>query len=104
METETEKPIRGRGIVADVVLNFLIFAVCDAVYAIAFGLLMPNLANSASELFATLMVDVYAGAAFFLALLTATFPPKKLRTVWIIGAVGPPVMLLIFFFSLLFKK
>lgn len=108
METETQKPIQKRGTVADVVLNFLIFALCDVVWAVILGLvfdrLMPDSSLMSDEAFATVMVNVYAGVAFFLALFTATvFRPKKLRTIWIIGAVGPPAVLLIFLVFLLFK-
>ena len=96
-------------VIGNVILNFLIFVLCDAVWAVVlvllFTWLMPNLPEKFGELFATIMVNVYAGVAFFLALFTAkVFRPKRLRTIWIIGAVGPPMTLLIFFILQLFKK
>ena len=63
------------------------------------------LPDNDAEPFATLMVNAYAGVAMVLAFLTSrVFVPKKLQTVWIIGALAPLAMLAAFGISLLFSK
>jgi hypothetical protein len=82
-------------------LHLLIYAVCDAAWALVLAPLVPG---SLSEMYATLFVEGYAGVAVLLAFFTSReLKPKKLRTVWIIGAVGP-IAVLVVFFVLLFSK
>jgi len=103
-QASSQKRERQRRGASEFFLHLLIYAACDVAWALIFSRLVPDTC-SASEVFATLFVDVYAGIAFVLAFLTSkVFVLKRLRTVWVIGALGPLAMLLVFFLSLLFVK
>jgi drug/metabolite transporter (DMT)-like permease len=93
-----KKPV---GSISAFFLYLLIYAACDAVWAIIVAPLVPD---SASELYATLFVNVYAGIAILLAFFTSReFRPKRIRTVWIIAAIAPLTMVAAFFICLLKK-
>jgi hypothetical protein len=99
--TDQNAPKKPVGSISTFFLHFLIYAACDAVWAL---IVAPFLPDSATELYATLFVNVYAGIAVVLAFFTSReFRPKRIRTVWIIGAIAPLMMVAAFFICLLRK-
>jgi TPR repeat protein len=92
-----QKQEKSGGIFRRFLRNIGIFAVC---WLAGMAILFPIVSYSeilSPEAFASLMVDVYVRLALLFALLFAIISfPKRVRTLWIIGAVGPLVGLLIF--------
>lgn len=100
--TSPNAPKKPAGSISIFFLHLLIYAACDAVWALIVAPLVPD---SESELCATLFVNVYAGIAIVLAFFTSReFRPKRIRTVWIIGAIAPLTMVAAFFILLLKKS
>jgi fluoride ion exporter CrcB/FEX len=94
-------PKKPLGSISTFFLHLVIYAACDAVWAL---IVAPFVPDSASELYATMFVNVYAGIAILLAFFTfREFRPKRIRTVWIIGAIAPLTMVAAFFIILLKK-
>ena len=77
-----------------------IYIACDLVYIVVlgFGMAAAGMGDRYTEPFLTLMIDSYWKAAIALAVVTSKWIiPKKIKTVWIIGAIGPAVLILLMF-------
>lgn len=80
--------------------NFGIFVVCDLLYIVVVGGILSNINGVDVEKLGAAMATFSLNLSLFAAILTSRFfVPKRLRTVWIIGASAPPcafVLLLLF--------
>jgi hypothetical protein len=81
--------------------NLGIFILCDAVYGIVIGILLSNVNGIDSEKLGGILATFLLNLSMLLAFLTSKyFVPRKVRTVWIIGAIVPPC---VFLLVLIFK-
>jgi hypothetical protein len=75
--------------------NFFIFIACDAVYFVIVALLVARVQGVDIEQVSASMTKMFLNLSLLLALVTSKFfVPKRLKTVWFIGAATPLVALL----------
>jgi hypothetical protein len=81
--------------------NFGIFFACDVLYIVVIGSILSNVHSIDAGKLGGAMTKAFLNLSLLAAIITSKFfVPKKLKTVWIIGAFAPPCAFMLF---LLFK-